>query len=317
MDSPGAALWIVIFALINTLHFSFVDDYDHGWMVSLPYTVGYIFCGTFAWSLARASAAQRRSETLLAELRVVHQRLQAHTDQVEELAISQERNRLAREVHDTLGHRLTVAAVQLEGAERLIPIDPARAGEMVNTVHREVIDALAELRRMVATLRTPVEVDLLLVPALTRLTRDFESATGLKVNRSLPPDAPQLAEAQRLALYRAAQEALTNIQRHAQANQVWLELALENHTITLLVKDDGRGFDPQTAPAGFGVRGLHERAAHLEGEFHLESTPGQGTQICFHLPLPDESPAPPAASPRPACGWKLKCPLARHLAQLS
>ncbi|HEX9921357.1 MAG TPA: hypothetical protein VGD99_01725 [Anaerolineae bacterium] len=78
---------------------------------------------------------------------------------------------------------------------------------MVSTVHREVIDALAELRRTVATLRTPVEVDLSLLAALTRLARDFETATGLKVNRSLPEAIPSLPEAQRLAFYRAAPEA--------------------------------------------------------------------------------------------------------------
>jgi signal transduction histidine kinase len=315
LASRGAVLWIVIFALVNTLHCTSVQKYEHGWMVSLPYTVGYIFCGTFAFSLGRTSLAQRRSETLLAELQIAHERLQAYASRVEELAVSQERNRLAREMHDALGHRLTVAAVQLEGAERLIPTNPARAAHMVNTVHEEVVEALAELRRTVATLRTPLDVDMSLLTALTRLAHGFEAATNIKVNRSLPEELPSLAEAQRLALYRAAQEALTNVQRHAQARQVWLELALENQTITLLVKDDGRGFDPETAQAGFGMRGLRERVIHLKGEFHLESSPGHGTQICFHLPLQENSEAPASPPQVKPCGWKLICPLARHLAR--
>jgi signal transduction histidine kinase len=296
------------------LHWASVQKYEVSWMVSLPYTVGYIFCGTSAWSLARTSAAQRRSEALLAELQEAHQQLQAYTDRVEELAVSQERNRLAREMHDTLGHRLTVAAVQLEGAERLIPTHPARAAGMVNTVHKEVVEALAELRRTVATLRTPLDVDLSLLTALTRLTHGFEEATGIKVNRSLPEALPPLAEAQRLALYRAAQEALTNVQRHAQAQQVWLELALENQMITLLVKDDGRGFDPDGAQTGFGLRGLRERATHLKGELHLESTPGEGAQICFHLPLQVNGEAPPGPTRVKPPGWKLRCPVGRRLA---
>ena len=115
----AAALWIITFALINTLHCASVQKWEHSWLVSLPYTVGYIFCGTSAYSLARASAAQRRSEALLAELQTTYQQLQEYAGRVEELAVSQERNRLAREMHDALGHRLTVAAVQLEGAERL------------------------------------------------------------------------------------------------------------------------------------------------------------------------------------------------------
>jgi signal transduction histidine kinase len=276
-------------------------------MIGLPYAIGFIFSGASAYSLARSSAAQRQSEALLAELRITHQQLQEYTTRVEELAVSQERNRLAREMHDALGHRLTVAAVQLEGAKRLIPTNPTRAAQMVNTVHEEVVEALVELRRTVATLRTPLDVDLSLPAALTRLMTGFEEATGVKVNWLLPDELPSLAEAHRLALYRMAQEALTNVQRHAQARQVWLELALENGLITLLVKDDGRGFDPAAAQAGFGLRGLQERAAHLNGQFHIESTSGEGTQLCFHLSLPEASVA--LAPPVKSSGWKLICPL--------
>jgi len=310
----SAALWVTIFILVNTFHCTSFRDYEHGWMVSLPFTVGYIFCGTFAMSLVWTSRAQRRSEALLAELQVAHQQLQAYTDRVEELAVSQERNRLAREMHDTMGHRLTVAAVQLEGAERLIPTNPARAATMVNTVRKEVIEALAELRRTVATLRTPLDVDLSLLTALPRLAHGFEAATGIKVHQSLPETLPPLAEAQRLALYRVVQEALTNVQRHAQARQVWLELVLDDQAISLLVKDDGCGFDPQAVPAGFGMRGLRERAAHLKGEFHLETSPGAGTQICFHLPLPENDQAQLDPAQGQPSGRKLHCPIKRRLA---
>ena len=305
----AAALWIITFALINTFNFAYVIQWDEGWLVSLPYTVGYIFVGTAAYSLARASAAQRRSEALLAELQTTYQQLQEYAGRVEELAVSQERNRLAREMHDALGHRLTVSAVQLEGAERLIPHEPTRAARMVNTVRREVVEALAELRRTVATLRTPLDADLSLPAALARLVTGFEDATGVKVTWLLPDELPPLPDAYRLAFYRVAQEALTNVQRHAQAQQVWLELALENGAITLLVKDDGQGFVPETNPTGFGLRGLRERAVHLSGEFHLEANPGSGTQICFHLPLPQADDMPRLVTPAKPSGWKLKCPL--------
>jgi signal transduction histidine kinase len=192
---------LVTFAVINTVYCTtIIKDGENSWIVSLPYTVGYIFCGAFAYSLARTSAAQHRSEALLAELQATHQQLQEYAARVEELAVSQERNRLAREMHDAVGHRLTVAAVQLEGAERLIPTQPGRATQMVNTVHQQVVEALAELRRAVATLSTPLDVDLSLPKALTRLTTRFEEATGIKINRSLPDDVPFLPEAQRLAL---------------------------------------------------------------------------------------------------------------------
>jgi signal transduction histidine kinase len=303
-----AALWVLVFILINSVHCGQVKEWEEGWLVSLPYTVGYIFCGTFAYSLRRTSAAQRHSEALLAELQTTHQQLQEYAGRVEELAISQERNRLAREMHDALGHRLTVAAVHLEGAERLIPTNPTRAAHMVTTVHAEVVEALAELRRTVATLRTPLDADLALPAALTRLMTSFEDATGVKANWLLPDELPSLPEAYRLALYRVAQEALTNVQRHAQAQQVWLELAWEASAVTLLVKDDGRGFTPETNPPGFGLRGLRERAAHLNGAFHLEANPGVGTQLCFHLPLPQAGDLPQPLAPAKSCGWKLICP---------
>jgi signal transduction histidine kinase len=188
---------------------------------------------------------------------------------------------------------------------------------MVNTVHEEVVEALAELRRTVATLRTPLDADLPLPAALTRLMTGFEDATGVKANWLLPDDLPLLPDAYRLALYRVAQEALTNVQRHAQAQQVWLELALENDLITLLVKDDGRGFDPAAIQPGFGLRGLRERATHLNGQFHLESNPGVGTQLCFHLSLPEESVVPPIAPQVKSRGWKLTCPLGFHPGQPS
>lgn len=306
LPSRWAVLWLVIFIVINSIYCTLTDKLGHV-LYSLPYSVGYIFCGIFAYSLAQAKAAQRQSQALFEELQTTYRQLQEYAARVEELAVSQERNRLAREMHDALGHRLTVAAVQLEGAERLIPTNPTRAAKMVNTVHHEVVDALAELRRTVATLRTPLDVDLSLLTALTRLTHSFEEATGIKVNRSLPEELPPLPDSPRLALYRAAQETLTNVQRHAQAQEVWLELALELNSITLLVKDDGRGFDSTEVQTGFGLAGLRERAAHLGGQFHLESTPGAGTQICFHLPLPEESLAVPLPV-RKSCPWKLICP---------
>lgn len=305
-----AALWVVTFIVINSFHCSLMIHMWHeGWLVvSLPYSVGYIFSGTFAYALARTNAAKRRSDALLAELQTTHQQLQEYTSRVEELAVSQERNRLAREMHDALGHRLTVAAVQLEGAERLIPSNPARATQMVHTVHIEVVEALAELRRTVATLRTPLDADLSLPAALTRLVTGFEDATGVKTNRLLPDELPPLPEAYRLAFYRVAQEALTNVQRHAQARQVWLELSLENEAITLLIKDDGLGFVPESSPTGFGLRGLRERATHLNGAFHLEANPGEGTQLCFHLPLPQMDDLPHPLAPAKMCSWKLMCP---------
>jgi len=278
--------WLIFFVVVTGATFVHAVGWSTDLLVLPAYAAGYFFFGVFAQALARANAAHRESQALLAELQKAHRKLQEQALHAEEMAVIQERNRLAREMHDTLGHRLTVAAVQLEGAQRLIPRDPERAAQMVNTVRQQVREALSELRSTVAALRAPVETDLALPHALTRLATHFEEATGLTVHRDLPAQdgLPPLPETYRLALYRAAQEALTNVHKHAGAGQVWLVLALRERAIVLQVSDDGQGM-ASGGGQGFGLRGLQERAAQLGGELRIESRPGGGTTLSFRLPL--------------------------------
>lgn len=113
-------------------------------------------------TLLRADAARQETQQVLDELDDAHQQLQTYAAQVEELAVAEERNRLSREVHDTLGHRLTVLIVQLAGAERLVAKQPDRATEKIATVRQQLDEGLGELRRTVAMLRAPSETDLAL-----------------------------------------------------------------------------------------------------------------------------------------------------------
>jgi len=285
---PTGALWVALFTLLTGGAFIHTLSWREGLLTALPYAGGYLFFGAFAHALARAEAAHRKSQALLTELQEAHRRLQEYAARVEELAVVEERNRLARELHDTLGHRLTVAAVQLEGAWRLIPRDPERAAAMVVTVREQVRQALAELRRAVTALRVPLEADLPLPDSLTRLATRFEEGTGITVHRALPEDMAPLPETHRLALYRAAQEALTNVQRHADAHQVWLVLTADDERVILLVGDDGCGFPPEIERHGFGLEGLRERVARLGGTLHLGARPGGGAEVRVSLPLPEE-----------------------------
>jgi signal transduction histidine kinase len=281
--------WIAAYTVVTATSFAVGISLGEGLVALFLYGVLYAFMGAFAAALARADAARCESQALLDELRQTHDKLQEYAGRVEEMAVVEERNRLAREMHDTLGHRLTVAAVQLEAAQRLCAGDPERSAAMVGTARGQVREALAELRATVAALRAPVEADLHLRTSLRRLAAHFEEATGLAVHQVLPEEMPVLPGAHRLALYRAAQEALTNVQRHAEASQVWLVLSITDTAITLLVSDDGRGLTHSGTEAGFGLRGLEERARQLGGELHLESRRGGGTQLSFRLPLPADS----------------------------
>jgi signal transduction histidine kinase len=280
-----AALWIGVFVLITAINSIAAFGWLNGSLTILPYAGGFLFFGTFGKAMRDAEAARQESQRLLEELQTAHRQLQEYASQVEQLTIAEERNRLAREMHDAVGHRLTVTAVQLEGAQRLIPAEPDRAARMIGTVRDEVKQALADLRRTVATLRAPLEVDLPLTHALARLATAFQEATGLNVHLTLPEDLPSIPEAGRLALYRAAQESLTNTQRHAKAKNIWLGLQTSNDNITLTVADDGVGFPTSMDGVGFGLRGLRERATQLGGELYLEARPGGGAQLRFCLPL--------------------------------
>lgn len=250
---------------------------------------GYLFFGTFGAGLRQANEARQRSQQLLVALQMAHDQLRAFTTQAQQLAVSEERNRLAREMHDALGHRLTVAVVQLEGAQRLIPTEPERSASMIEAMRAQLKQALAELRQTVSALRSPENAATLpgsLETAVSHLAQTFQEATGLPVHVQLPEDVPLLPEAHRLALYRAAQESLTNVQRHANAQQAWLNLVANDEQVTLTVADDGQGFRGEGADGRFGLVGLRERAKQLGGVLTLGAAKQGGAQLCMQLPIP-------------------------------
>jgi len=282
-----AVFWIVAFSIISISGYMILFDItEHLGMLTV--IGGFLFFGTFGAALRQSNQARQESQRLLAELRAANDQLRAYTRQAEQLAVSEERNRLAREMHDALGHRLTVAVVQLEGAQRLIPQDPTRAGEIVGRMRAQLKQALAELRQTITTLRQP---ELEPVPAdtaaaLTQLVYTFQEATGLPVHLTLPAELPPLPDAHRHAIFRAAQESLTNVQRHAAADNAWLEISLAPQEIILTVADDGHGFTDEASDGRFGLVGLRERAETLHGRLTLDRAPQGGAAVRFTLPLP-------------------------------
>jgi signal transduction histidine kinase len=284
-----AFLWYGIFTVLTAVIFI---DYQglRGLISLLPYAGGYWFFGIFGWTRTMAEKERQRSEELLTELQKSHAQLQEYAARVEELAIVQERNRIAREVHDSLGHRLTVASVQLEGAQRLIHTNPVRSENIIATVRDQVREGLTELRRTVAMLRSSVEAELPLSQSLTRLTAQFEEATGLTIHLDLEECPDALPSAYTHSFYHAVQEGLTNVQRHARASEVWLNFIRRNDQITLLISDNGSGLQEtiDKKDLHFGLAGLKEQAAMLGGDFHLDPRPGGGVQITFRLPEPME-----------------------------
>jgi signal transduction histidine kinase len=281
--------WLGLFVLITWITNFY--NYDSLLLItinSLVNSAGFLFFGVFGNALARAERARVESQKLLAELQQAHQQLQEYAASAEALAVAEERNRLAREMHDTLGHRLTVSIVQLEAAGRLLDRDIDRAGQMILTVRAQLVEGLDELRRTLAAMRNPLVAGSSLSDALQKLVENFQKATQIQIHMHLSSDLPTLSEAQRLAIYRTAQEALTNAQRHASADNLWLSLHQDGAKIQLVVRDDGRGMDLDHAPQGIGLHGMRERASQLHGTFEIQSSPGEGTQLTLCLPIYEE-----------------------------
>jgi signal transduction histidine kinase len=288
LPTQSGIQWLIIFTIITWI----ANFYSYGdlWTItinSLVNSAGFLFFGVFGNALMRAEKARMESESLLVELQQAHQKLQDYAESAEALAVAEERNRLAREMHDTLGHRLTVSIVQLEAAGRLIERDSSRAAQMIGTVRGQLVGGLEELRHTLAAMRNPLAGSSL-SDAMQKLVNDFQRATEMQIHLELPETLPVLSDAQRMAIYRMAQEALTNAQRHAQAQNIRLTICQNEDEIQFTVRDDGSGIDLDHASQGIGLRGMHERAGQLQGKFEIVSSPGHGTQLTLHLPIKEE-----------------------------
>jgi signal transduction histidine kinase len=275
-----AARWVVVLFTIES--FRLIQNWGVERAINLLiFAPGYYLTAVFGYSLRRAEIVRREKESLLEELR-------ATQNQLQELAVTEERTRLARELHDSLGHRLTVAVVQLEGAQRLIPTRPEQASNMIGIMREELKDALAELRITVSAMRDPIAKNQPLELFLSTLTQSFQKNTGL-VTHFAASELPELPESYRLAFYRALQEGLTNIQRHAGAQNAWIKLETDHEQIILTIEDDGKGLDQMTEKgSGVGLVGLGERASQLGGEMRIIRRETGGTKLIFTIPVPEE-----------------------------
>jgi signal transduction histidine kinase len=204
--------------------------------------------------------------------------------------VAEERNRLAREIHDSLAHYLTVANVQLEAAERLGLERADAAFDYVQRARRLILDCLHDVRRSVASLRAATLEELALEGSLRRLVDDFSESTSLHIQLSInvPENMPRRPDVAQ-ALYRSAQEGLTNVQRHARANKVHITVVASTECVVLTVEDDGIGPPDAVAQelraAGFGLIGLRERVALLDGQLSFGPAPGGGSRLRVSLPI--------------------------------
>jgi two-component system sensor histidine kinase UhpB len=196
------------------------------------------------------------------------------------LAQESERRRIARELHDEVGQTLTGVILQVEGLAATIPDElRAQLDEMRETVRH----GAEEVRTIARRLRPDALEELGLSSALAALAGAFQRQTRLPVARDLPQDLGVSPE-EELVIYRVAQEALTNVARHAEASQIRLELRELNDGVVLTVLDDGRGLPDRALASSQGIRGMRERAMLIGANLSIESRPGEGTMVRLAIP---------------------------------
>jgi signal transduction histidine kinase len=228
-----------------------------------------------------ASALRRRAEQAQSrerELRVLY-------EQAQELAALQERQRLARELHDSVSQALYGISLGAHTARETLQNEPEQAAASLEYVLRLAEAGLAEMRALIFELRPESLETEGLVVALTKQVAVLRTRYKLTVEADLQ-DEPDLSLEMKHALYRIAQEAFHNIIKHAHASAVVLRLARQEREVILEISDDGKGFDPtKTFPGHLGLHSMRERSARIGGTFAVESTPGQGTRIRVRMPL--------------------------------
>ncbi|MGW5491429.1 sensor histidine kinase [Streptomyces olivaceoviridis] len=201
------------------------------------------------------------------------------------LAQEVERRRIAQELHDEVGQSMTAI---LLGLKRAADDAPAALREELHEAQEITRESLDEVRRLVRRLRPGVLDDLGLVSALTSLTEDFATHTGLRVSRRFDADLPALAPETELVLYRVAQESLTNVARHADAQRVTVALRHADDSVVLTVTDDGSGI--KAPREGAGIRGMRERALLIGGSLEITPAAGTGTRVQLTASVPRKQP---------------------------
>ncbi len=256
--------------------------------VETSLATGFILGLLLITLLERYAHQTQRAEALLKELQAANTALSAAQQKEKDLAIAEERVRVARDIHDGLGHHLTVLSIQLQAAAKLVDRNPQAAGEAIQVCRTETQAALEEVRHSVGMLRQPPVENQPLQETLDGLVRSFDQHAGIHTSFEITGTPVEMSSFTRESLYRTAQEGLTNAQKHGKnVQQVSVRLSYELNSVRLCVEDDGQGpiEEAQSNPTGFGLKGLHERAVQLGGTFHSGTGKMGGYMIEICVPL--------------------------------
>ena len=280
-----ATLYYLVLSLLNFLLLNNMGGAVFWLLTVIPVV---IFVGMYVTLYLRQAEAREKAQALAEELEAANRQLTEYAAQVEDLTIASERQRIARELHDTLSQGLAGLILQLEAADaHLTNRRMEKAQSIVGDAMEQARVTLAEARRAIDDLRHSSPDDL--ETALRLEVSRFTNATGIVVLFHTDP-TPVLPDPVKETVIRAVAEALTNIAHHSQAQDVRVNIHTQDASLSLTIQDNGVGFDPSSIPSGhYGILGIQERVRLLNGSFNIQSNRGSGTLLSIQVPL---SPTP-------------------------
>ena len=283
---PGY-IWIGIFTAVTAV--ALIISY--GWRDALPfifiYAAAFLFVASYATATRQAEEAQQKSQTLLAELQKAHVQLKDYTRQAKELAVLEERTRLARDLHDSVTQALySLTLYSAAAARQLEAGDVEKTAENLHELQLTAQQALQEMRLLIFELRPSALAEIGLAGAIKARLEAVETRTGIDATFEVSGEAvvpPEIEE----GLYGITQESLNNILKHAQAAHILVKLDLHPKSAILEIEDDGIGFDriDRDYSLGLGLSGMQERAQQMGSQLTVKGTPGQGTHVRVVVPL--------------------------------
>jgi two-component system, NarL family, sensor histidine kinase YdfH len=284
----GLSRWGILATLyylsLSLTNFLLLNDMGGAvfWLLTVIPVV--IFIGMYVTLYLRQTEAREKAQALAEELEAANGQLTRYAAEVEDLTIANERQRMARELHDTLSQGLAGLILQLEAADAHLTNDHREKAQTI--IAHAMVQArttLAEARRAIDDLRQPSldELDSALRLEVSR----FSGATGIPVHLHSDP-TPPLPDPVKETVIRTVAEALTNIAHHAWAKNVEVNVRVREENLSVTVQDDGVGFDPISIPAGhYGILGIQERVRLLNGSFEIQSQEGKGTTLNIQVSL--------------------------------
>jgi signal transduction histidine kinase len=278
--------WVGVFVVVTTAGMLATLDWPEAIALAMLYASGFFFVASYAMVTQRAKDARAQSQALYSEVQEAYRRLEEYAAQVEALAVVEERNRLARDLHDSVTQALYGLTLSTEAAARQIAAGEVdAAATQLREIQETAQQALKEMRLLIFELRPPVLEEEGLAAALRERLQSVEGRVGVATSLAVEGDG-RLPPAVEAELDRITQEALNNALKHARAHQIAVQLRQDERIVALEIVDDGIGFDlgATWSRGGLGLRGMAERAARLGGQLAIDSRPGKGTRVRVEVP---------------------------------